>query len=322
MHTIVYLDQNYISNMAKARHGLIEDKGEATFWNSLFDELEEAVIADKIACPKLEFHDIESVYDTRVEEPILEVIGELSQGLEFHEWETIADLQIEDAARRYLGKPEGERHPWVMAFKSDPHATIESRIQGISNTKGRLNVFIPLSDDDVERKRQRKAGFVDIAHSLLDKDTWKHLTWSELVFESKKSVLSGLMGEVARQYNRHGLQGLYDTLFAIGITDETVMKFAYSDELFGIPFVDIFGSIWAAIARSYIQDREVSKSDNNDVGILSTALIYCDVMTTDKFMKGIIVNRLNFDEKYDAKVFSGTGKDRLAFQGFMCELTK
>ena len=302
--------------MAKARHGLMKDDDETTLWSSLFCELKNLVFANEIACPKLEFHDIESVYDTRVEKPILEVIGELSQGLEFHGWETIADLQIEDAARRYLGKPEGERHPWIMAFKSDPHATVESRIQGLSNTKGRLNVFIPLSDDDVERKRQRKAGFVDIAHSLLDKDKWKHLTWSELVFESKKSVLSGLMGEVARQYNRHGLQGLYDTLFAIGITGETVMKFAYSDELFGVPFVDIFGSIWAAIALSYIQGREVSKSDNNDVGILSTALIYCDVVTTDKYMKELLVNTLSFDEKYKCQIFSASIEDRQAFQEF------
>ncbi len=41
-HTIVYLDQNYLSNIAKARHGCMKDEGEATFWRSLFDDLKKA----------------------------------------------------------------------------------------------------------------------------------------------------------------------------------------------------------------------------------------------------------------------------------------
>ena len=77
MHTIVYLDQNYLSNMAIARHGFMKDE-EAVFWSSLFDDLKTAVLADKIACPASEFHSTEAMYDTRLEEPIREVIDELS----------------------------------------------------------------------------------------------------------------------------------------------------------------------------------------------------------------------------------------------------
>ena len=45
MHTIVYLDQNYLNNMAKARCGLIEAEEKTKFWQSLFDKLKAAVSA-------------------------------------------------------------------------------------------------------------------------------------------------------------------------------------------------------------------------------------------------------------------------------------
>ncbi len=48
-HIIVYLDQNYLSNMAKARIGSLKTEDDANFWHSLFDNLKEAVLADELA---------------------------------------------------------------------------------------------------------------------------------------------------------------------------------------------------------------------------------------------------------------------------------
>ena len=62
-HTIIYLDQNYVSYMAKARIGRIKDDDQAKFWLSLFDNLKKAVLADKIACPESDFHSTEAMFD-------------------------------------------------------------------------------------------------------------------------------------------------------------------------------------------------------------------------------------------------------------------
>lgn len=99
------------------------------------------------------------------------------------------------------------------------------------------------------------------------------------------------------------------------------MNFAESEELLDSPFVDINASIWAAIiVEYYIQGRRIGKGDFYDVPILATVLPYGDVITTDSFMKEILVNRLHFDEKYKCKVFSAGKIDRLAFQELIKKL--
>jgi len=320
--------------MAKARCGCIKDEDEAKFWQSLFDDLKEAVLADKITCPELEFHRTEAGYDRRLEIPIIETIDELSWGLQFHPWRSILESQIEDAARKFLDKQLEEREPWAIAFESDPQAPVESRMQDVLGTRGRIRVHIPLPDEVVEQDRQRKLEFAHEAQRLLKEYSNSPLAWSELVLQSKRSFMDGFLGKTARQsiaqqsqedsplsqqraldrYNE--LVDLFNRLREIGInTDNSkVMDFMESEELLSVPFVDVNASIWAAIAWHYLQGRDIQRGDFYDVPILAAALPYCDVITTDSFMKEILVNKLHFDDKYKAKIFSATQHDRLAFQ--------
>lgn len=335
-HTIVYLDQNYLSNMAKARCGFIKDGDQAKFWHSLFDDLKEAVLADKIACPELEFHRTEAGYARKLEIPIIETIDELSWGLQFRSWRCILESQIEDAARKFLSKQLKEREPWAIAFESDPQAPVESRMQDILGTRGRIRVHIPLPDEVVEQDCQRKLEFAHEAQRLLKEYSDSPLGWSELVLQSKRSFMDGFLGKTARQSIAQQAQEasslsqqraldrcnelvkLFNRLREIGINTDSskVMDFMESEELLNIPFVDVNASIWAAIARTY-QGGKLSKGDFYDVPILASALPYCDVVTTDKFMKEIIIKILHFDEKYEAKIFLATKADRLAFQKFI-----
>jgi hypothetical protein len=335
-HTIVYLDQNYLSNMAKARVRLIKDKDEAAFWHSLFDCLKEAVLTDKIACPESEFHSTEAQYDTRLEEAIIGTVYELSWGLQFHPWKSILESQIEDAAKASLGQQLEEREWWTIAFKSNPNAPVESRMEDILGEKGRIDIHIPLPDYTTERERRLKSEFVVGAQELLD----KHINsrpddLPEALVQSKKSFIAGYMGNVALQYiaqsiregskldqlvalgNYVGLVDLWGRLRRIGInTDDSnmVMAFAESKELLNSQFIDIFASIYAVVATYYPTSRKIQEGDYYDMAILAAALPYCDIVTTDKFMKEILINKLQFDKKYKSRIFSATKKDRLAFQ--------
>lgn len=336
MHTIVYLDQNYLSNMAKARVGLIDHEAEAKFWASLFYDLKQAVLTDKIACPESEFQRKEARLDRRIEEAVGGIIDELSWGLQFNPYEVILRLQIEDAAFKFLGKNSPLRETWSVAFTSDPHAPVESRMEDIFGRKGRISVHLSLPDELVEQDRQRKQSFVAEAQRLLEEYSNNPLPWSELVLQSKRSFMDGFLGKTARQsiakqseedsplsqqraldrYNE--LVDLLNRIREIGINTDSskVMDFMESEELLNIPFVDINASIWAAIGESFRQGRKPEKvyGDFYDTPILATVLPYCDVITTDVFMKEILVNRLHFDGKYKAKIFSATKQDRVAFQ--------
>jgi hypothetical protein len=298
-HTVVYLDQNYLSNMAKSCLGFPMNKVDSGFWQSLFDDLKAAVLADKIACPESEFQRKEARLDRRIEEAVGRIIDELSWGLEFNPWEVILRLQIEDAAYRFLGKTPPRIETWSMAFKSDPQAPVESRMEDIFGTKGRIAVSFSLPDEIIEEDRQSKLEFMDEAREILDRYSNNPLGWSELVLQSKRSFMDGFLGKTAREsiirklkedsalsplraldkYNE--LVGLVNRLREIGInTDNSeVMNFMESEELLNIPFVDIYGSIWAAIGEYYRQRRKVQRGDLYDAPILATVLPYCDIIT-------------------------------------------
>lgn len=344
MHTIVYLDQNYISNMAKARFGLIENKDEAKLWNSLFNDLKRVVLANKVACPESEFHLTEAKYDKRLEGLILEIIKILTGGLQLYPWKNILESQIKDAARQFLGKQPEEREPWSVAFLSDPHSKYTDRTQDIWSDKERMWVHPPLTQNDIDHNRQLKEGFSKQAKIMLEEYSGKPLGWPELLLESKKSVIDGFMGKYAEKSiyekldgdypledklivveNYIRLKNLWECIHLIGIDPkdyDIVNKFVMSTELLDSPFIDINASIQAVIAESYIQGREPEKGDFYDVPILSAVFPYCDIITTDRFMKGILVNRLRFDDKYGVTVFSASQPDRLAFQELIQEIAK
>jgi hypothetical protein len=302
-HTIVYLDQNYLSNMAKARHDRMKGE-EAVFWHSLFDELKTAVLADKIACPASEFHTTEAMYDRRLEEPIRQVIDELSWGLEFHQRDDILETQISSAALIFLGKNEGNKETWATAFESDPHAPVQSRMQNILGGKGRINVHIPFSDKVVEHDRQLKNKYVR-GEEFFAKHGDVCSDWDEEVSAQKMSLIDSWrkQGKIGINYPDHA----------------TATKFLKSEELLNSPYINISSSINTARAKHY-PNRRNKGSDLYDVITLATVLPYCDVVTTDSFMKEILVKILHFDDKYKAKIFSATEQDQLAFQRFVQEL--
>lgn len=164
--------------------------------------------------------------------------------------------------------------------------------------------------------------------------------WPELLLQNKKGVLDGFMGKIARDSILQQIQkdSLLDKLSALdryndlvdlsnrlreigmNMDKSEVMKFMGSEGLCDMPFVDINGSIWAAIAQYGCQGRKGGKGDFYDAPILATVLPYCDVITTDGFMKEILIRKLHFDEEYECKVLSAGKTDRQAFQKLIKEL--
>ena len=186
MHRILYLDQNYLSNLAKARYNFIKEPEEASLWLKLYDILKSAVAADKIACPESYFHSTEAMYDSRFETPIKEVIGELSLGLKFHHWRTIMESQIEDAARLFLGKKLEQAEEWSKVFQSDPQASVKSRTKDAPD-EGRVSDGLRLPEEVIDLERRDRDEFEATGRELIRKYCEKPMEWSRLVLESKKA---------------------------------------------------------------------------------------------------------------------------------------
>lgn len=327
----MYLDQSYLSHMAKARNSNQTSTANNEFWKKLFRDLKAAVIADKIACPSSEFHQEESSLDSRIESAIIRTASELSLGLKFRPWDNILYPLIEEAAYRFLGKTPPVTESLAIAFTSDPRAPVESRLEETSGTKVRADVSFSLPDEIIERRRQSKGEWVVDAEKALKRNTGR--SWSDELLAQKRGFVYMLYGppsllllmeessrgtQYLNAYAKFGeLYERFHRLTSIGIKD---FSFFSSDELFNIPFIDVFCSL-TAVLHVYHLDRSPRGSDLNDIAILATTIPYCDVVTTDKFMKGLLVNTLHFDEKYKCQIFSPSIGDRKSLQEFVIKIS-
>jgi len=281
MHRILYLDQNYLSNLAKARCNLIKEPEGTSLWLELYDILKSAVTADKIICPESGFHAKEAMYDSRLEIPIKQVIDELSLGLKFHHWRRIMESQIEDAARLFLGKKLERTEEWVNVFESNPRASVRSRMHDVSDKEVRVNFHIRLPEEVIDHDRRGKDEFEAIGREVIKKYCEKPMEWSRLVLESKKGTINAYMGALATQSivnqiesdslleqmsgydNYTRLLWLFDKLIKIGIDPQNpdmIAGFLESKELLNSPFIEIYSALWAIIAECRrIQGRDSKK---------------------------------------------------------------
>ena len=329
-HTVIYLDTNYLSNMAKAQLGSLTDQDECEFWLSLLEGLRDKVLADRIACPEFAFQREEASFDTRIDEAVGRIIDELSRGLKFNTWKEISNLQIEDAAFEFLGEDPPQREMWEIAFTSNPQASLKSRMSGGNPRPNWGTDVYPTSQNEiVEDKRQEKAMWVTFAERTLGPYTCHN--WNETLQRDKLYSVDCILGPEAWRYAKRlrNSGSLEDRLIAaanmqemilreerlveIGINDDNFMDFLQSDELLNSAFIDIHSSIRTAAAM-YFPKRKQLGSDLRDPVILASVMPYSDVGTTDKFMKHISVTRLGLDKKYKCEIFSSSKKDRLDFQ--------
>lgn len=329
-HTVIYLDEMYLSNMAKAQFGSLKSQDDCEFWLSLLEELKEKVLADRIACPELGFQRKEAALDTRIGEAVGRIIDELSGGLKFNRWEDILNLQIEDAAFKFLGKDPPARENWAIAFESDPQAPLETRIQGVlGRPKPGIDGYLTLREEVVEHERQKKARWVTFAEKA--SGVYGGRDWDEGLRRERLYLVDGILGPEAwkharRLRNSSSLRDRWiadaimqemrvreERLLEIGINDDNFMDFLKSDELLDSASIDIHSSIRRAAAVNF-PNRGQRGSDLYDPVILATVMPYCDIVTTDKFMKHILVTVLGLDKKYKCEVFSPSKEDRLEFQ--------
>ncbi|MBM2827339.1 MAG: hypothetical protein HW403_1403, partial [Dehalococcoidia bacterium] len=104
---ILYLDQPYLSNMAKAKFGLSNSMSMADgkFYNSLYDAIHDAVFSDRLVCAGSDYQLAEASLDDRLEEAIGRVRSDLIGGLSFLDFYTLLTGQVVEDALHNAGWP-------------------------------------------------------------------------------------------------------------------------------------------------------------------------------------------------------------------------
>jgi hypothetical protein len=113
---VVYLDQNFASNSAKALYLNDWKDSLAPFYRELYNFLSDLTDCDKLICPTSPFHREEGEPSNRVKDFLWHFVEELAYGLSFNYSAEIRNHQVITAARAYCGLPEKQHPAWEVAF--------------------------------------------------------------------------------------------------------------------------------------------------------------------------------------------------------------
>lgn len=302
-HTIVYLDQNYLSNLAKARYCLMKDENQAKFWRQFFEDLQNAVFSDSIRIPMSEFHEIETL-DIDIQGAIKNTLAQLSIGFQFKDWHSILEWQIIDAVTQFSGmKLTSNYHP---VFQSDPNTAVKDRFKDMIINRGTISLTSYWVADP-NSIRELKVRFVNLIKQSLEK--WPDIQncSSSLVLASKLNWLSSSL--ISKPYFWYHI---VQDITRLGIQESVINDYWITGKILDIPFIDVFSSLFAVLYLKYKKGgQNVKEGDLFDISALATVLPYCSIVTTDKSMKEIVVHDLKYNKKYKAEIFSCTKKDRI-----------
>ena len=269
---VIYIDQSFISNFAKA------EARELDSYKKLSGLLQKAVEDEKAVCPSSWFQREESSLANRtLERDLKRQLGYLGQ-VDFKSESTIEYRQFRMAAQKYL-KVGYKDMSWKDIFQDDPDKHLE---------RFKIDANLNMSVFDIPHKRQNtKTTIENIRKEILERgeDFKTRLTLEQVAYKKHLSInYSSIFSDVFQSN-----QGQY-------------LGFLNSNELTEIPKFNIYSTMWSSILTGS-NSREIQEGDWLDVQAISTYLPYSYIFTTDSFMKHHIIQNA-LDKKYDTKIFS------------------
>lgn len=284
---VIYLDQNFISNIVKSLNGT-----ELQEYFTLHEILKAGITRRKFVCAVSLFHLEESVLDSRLEQKIRRYIGSFEQIL-FKPELVIQINQVVNAAMSFLKLsvfPKIEM--WEEAFFANPDNEKESwDISSIPPTA---------SGDYIRATHKRTVEQMNELKRAIRKET---VSFNEQLEEELDASI--------RVFFREPWSSRYISEFFRdygGILWRDQLKiFKRSNEIRETPLIDIRSRL-NAYELIYHNDRSTQPGDSTDIDMLSAFLPYCDIICTDKFMKDLACSQ-KLDQKYSCNIYSAKKRD-------------
>ncbi len=320
---IVYLDQNFISNIAKP-----SSTPDPAVNVKIREKLLRLLKGDAIACPTSEFHTRETLYsgDEQLRRAIQEVIREVCHGLGFRQYFDILEVQTRRALYEYTGNELVPAIPeWSEAFVSDPDTVTDG------NHYCRQPVYVEMSpffEAGLAAKRSyperalraakttRERG-VAFDERLAELQTWfARIAFGpliELLLAQAKAAAGQPLDEIAL-FPSYASR-VYENFCELSGSEELpkFAEFLKSPQFKHTPFVRIFCSIHAAME---VNSTKPEAGDYDDSEILATVLPYCDIVATDNNKKRLL-EELGFDAEFTVTLFSAKQEDLSALIEFL-----
>ena len=315
---IVYLDQNWLSEITKA-HIDGWKGGDKPYFEKLSSDIQAGVDKDRFVCPTSPFHESESSFNSKLYDPLWNVSEGLSRGLSFNSHTDISHKQLVGAALEFTGHLAPTNPWWRVPFNRDPDTSV-------SNIP-RHEILVHLSVEELaeEQKRLRDNIQTPMYHKYKEMRRGYSLSYEDEVKYSKTQLFEEgyrgpMMALALPEVSAPGWDPLlthiaweqmnrYEELIRICDQRGGLDTFLDSPQFSKAPFLSIRAKLMAAdIARFPRRKPEPSLQD--DFSIVATVLPYADVFATENYIADLI-KQTHVGSDYDCRVFTMRQKDDL-----------
>ncbi len=289
---VIYLDQNFISDIAKMSLDEKKDKIKPEL-KKIFDIISAGVKEEKFLSPKSWIHEQETAAEKnqQLREAIRSNQGFVGQ-VELKPSREIKNTQFYNALLAYFKIKDKNEESWKEAFQDNPDKRMENFKIEVHMPDLGLSKLLPETLNSLQEIRES--------------DVNEHNQYKLEVAESRKYYKKLLLADFSWVFKKYS------------ITIERAEEFIDSDEFIKIPNINIFCMLWSRILSDKNRKRGI-EGDYNDVEFLSLYLPYCGVIATDHYMKTQIES-LQLDSVYGCKLFSMKGTGLQEFTTYLEQL--
>lgn len=283
---VIYLDQNFISEIAKAE---INSKVRKEF-RELFELLHKGFLEEKLVVPSSWFQKIETCLAPELKERIGEVQAYMGQ-ISMENKENIYTCQLGRAANGFLGI-KNKPLDYKIAFHENPDQILEF-----------YKISIDMHWERYHNKEEREELALKIDANR----------------EEIRRVSYGvqLNREIFAYVNGFLINGSWRVSYLFGKDLTKIKNFAFSENFKTMPIVEIGSKLWAKIITAH-GNRKIKSGDATDIDVISSYLPYVDVLAIDNFMANT-VKELKIDEKYKTIIFDAKGEGLIKFINFIAD---
>jgi hypothetical protein len=291
---IVYLDQNFASNLAKSLYLSDWKDPLASFYRELYELLFDLTDRDLIICPTSPFHTEESELGQRVRDFIWHFVKQLGYSLSFKSYPEIMEHQIIAAADVYCNKPIVQCPEWEISFNRDPQVPV-SQLH-----KPDLLVSFPNSQEFNEYSRLSRTSIADEYRAYKVHCKGKRQTYEEELEAQKKQFILEIFkprltlkiksSKLEQVLNILGLAGVvqfHRSLCEILQDNADPEGFFASTQLLNCPYIHMWASLVAADIFFH-QEKKPTTSLFMDFEIISSVLPYIDILATDRYISELV----------------------------------
>ena len=315
---VVYLDQNWISNITKA-HEESDTFSEKDYYLSLFSTIQEGVTNNRLVCPTSSFHESEAAYGSRVKDSLWYVAILLSRELSFNSCIEINHRQLVGAAVEFANLNLPDMPWWTIPFNRDPDTKMEAP------PEFSVEVHIPMDELHMENKRLRDGIQTSLYQEFKKKRQQHNLSYeSEIEYGRKQLFGEGYFGPlmainlpsvaestILPMYHLGALEFVAQASELMTICDQGggLSMFLDSPQFTNSPFLSIYAKLRAADIVHF-PEQIPKPSQLDDYQIIATVLPYTNIFATENYMAQLI-RQTRIDREYDCRIFTMREKQEL-----------